>query len=90
MTVSLFRCYVTELEALRAERSLDDLQAIMAPHIKEDARKSWVERLVNAIKRPPEQDETGRRHFSWNGIWMGAKRLKRSMADAFGEAFRSE
>ncbi len=88
MTVSMFRCYVSELEALRAERSLDDLQAVMAPHLKEDARKNWVERLVNAIKRPTEQDEAGAKEFSWNGVWMSARRLGRSMADAIGEAFR--
>jgi hypothetical protein len=85
MTTSLFRCYAESLEGLRAERSLDLSQASAFPHLVDKERQSWLRRLLDAItaNQAPDPGEAPTRYFTWNGIWMGAKRL----AAKFGEAF---
>lgn len=83
MSVSMFRAYAEQLESLRAEQTVDLAQASAYPHLKEDSRKTWLDRMIATIKGVIEDE--GERLFSWNGVMMGARRLKAKFYDAFGD-----
>lgn len=83
MTVSQFRAYAEQLEALRAEQTVDYAQASAYPHLESEARKNWIERMIDTIKGVIEDE--GERPFTWNGVRMGARRLKAKFMEAFGD-----
>ena len=79
----MFRCYVEQIEPLRAERTVDTAQASAYPHLEADARKNWLQRMVETIKDVVEHEVD--RVFSWNGVRMGARRLKAKFTESFGD-----
>ena len=83
MPVSMFRAYAEQLESLRAEQTVDIAQASAYPHLQEDARKNWIQRMIETIKGVVEHEAD--RAFSWNGVRMGARRLKAKFTEAFGD-----
>jgi hypothetical protein len=89
MTVSVLRAFIDELEPLRAEREADLIGVAIHPHLTVEAQKTRMERLVETMKRAGEKAESAA-EFSFNGIRMGARALRRKFGEAFGDAFRGE
>lgn len=79
----MFRAYAEQLEPLRAERTVDVAQSAAYPHLEVDARKSWLDRMIETIKGVIEHEAD--MAFTWNGVKMGARRLKAKFTESFGE-----
>jgi predicted DNA-binding protein (UPF0251 family) len=73
------------MEAIRAERLLDLIQAQAAPHMEAAARTSFLDGLLAACRGVVDDVAVAVEQVIWNGTTLGtARAIKSQVAKVFG------
>lgn len=77
----MFVRHVTRMQAIRAGRLLDQIQVQAVPHMREQAHRAFVERLVDDARGVVEEvADDGAEAVIWNGTVLRTARAIKQTA----------